>query len=67
MFENITCVCSYLRNHYERIFSDVLIMPAADAIQLVRAAIERNREIPAVLDAYGEFIDSPLGPLNCRI
>ena len=41
-------------------------MPAADAVQLVHAAIERNREIPAVLDAYGEFIDSPLGPLELQ-
>jgi Helicase HerA, central domain len=47
-------------------FSDVLIMPAADAVQLVHAAIEKNREIPAVLDAYGEFIDSPLGPLELQ-
>ena len=37
-------------------------MPQTDAIQLVRAAIDRNKEIPAVLDAYGEFVDSPIGP-----
>ena len=41
-------------------------MPATDAVQLVHAAIEKNRGIPAVLDAYGEFIDSPLGPLELQ-
>ena len=37
-------------------------MPQTDATQLVRSAIDRNKEIPAVLDAYGEFVDSPIGP-----
>jgi energy-coupling factor transporter ATP-binding protein EcfA2 len=41
-------------------------MPATDAVQLVHAAIERNREIPAVLDAFGEFVDSPIGPLELQ-
>ncbi len=59
-------VCPKLRNHDERKFPDVLIVPATDAVQLVHAAIERNREIPAILDAYGEFIDSPLGQLELQ-
>lgn len=41
-------------------------MPAADVVQLVHLAVERNREIPAVLDAYGEFVDSPIGPLELQ-
>ncbi len=41
-------------------------MPVPDAVQLVHIAIEKNREIPAVLDAYGEFIDSPIGPLELQ-
>lgn len=41
-------------------------MPQTDAAQLIRAAVERNKEIPAVLDAYGEFVDSPIGPLELQ-
>ncbi len=41
-------------------------MPQIDAVQLVRAALERNKEIPAVLDAYGEFVDSPIGQLELQ-
>lgn len=41
-------------------------MPQIDAAQLVRAALERNKEIPAVLDAYGEFVDSPIGQLELQ-
>lgn len=41
-------------------------MPTTDAVQLVHATLERNREIPAVLDAFGEFIDSPIGPLELQ-
>lgn len=41
-------------------------MPQIDTVQLVRAALERNREIPAILDAYGEFVDSPIGPLELQ-
>jgi energy-coupling factor transporter ATP-binding protein EcfA2 len=41
-------------------------MPAVDIVQLVRSAIESNKEIPAVLDAYGEFVDSPIGPLELQ-
>lgn len=39
-------------------------MPAVDVVQLVRSAVEKNREIPAMLDAYGEFVDSPIGALE---
>ena len=41
-------------------------MPQIDPVQLVRSALERNKEIPAVLDAYGEFVDSPIGPLELQ-
>jgi energy-coupling factor transporter ATP-binding protein EcfA2 len=41
-------------------------MPAVDTAQLVRSAIETNKEIPAVLDAYGEFVDGPIGPLELQ-
>lgn len=41
-------------------------MPAIDVVQLVHSSVERNREIPAVLDAYGEFLDSPIGPLELQ-
>ena len=41
-------------------------MPAIDLVQLVHSSVERNREIPAVLDAYGEFLDSPIGPLELQ-
>ncbi|MCL4519953.1 MAG: hypothetical protein M1587_12245, partial [Thaumarchaeota archaeon] len=37
-------------------------MPAIDVSQLVHSSVEKNREIPAMLDAYGEFVDSPIGP-----
>ena len=39
-------------------------MPAADIVQLIHSAVEKNREIPAMIDAYGEFVDSPIGPLE---
>ena len=41
-------------------------MPAIDLVQLVRSSIERNKGIPAVLDAYGQFVDSPIGPLELQ-
>ena len=41
-------------------------MPAIDIVQLVRSAVERNREIPAVLDAYSQFLDSPIGPIELK-
>jgi len=41
-------------------------MPTIDVVQLVRSSIERNREIPAVLDAYSQFLDSPIGPLELK-
>ena len=41
-------------------------MPAIDVVQLVHSSVERNREIPAMLDAYGEFLDSPIGPLELQ-
>ena len=28
--------------------------------------MERNREIPAVLDAYSQFLDSPIGPIELK-
>ncbi|MDG6994331.1 MAG: DUF87 domain-containing protein [Nitrososphaerota archaeon] len=39
-------------------------MPAVDIVQLIHSAVEKNREIPAMIDAYGEFVDSPIGPLE---
>ncbi len=39
-------------------------MPAPDLAQTVRAVIEKSKAIPAQLDAYGEFIDSPIGKLE---
>ncbi len=39
-------------------------MPAQDLTQLVHSAIEKNSGIPAMLDAYGEFAVSPIGPLE---
>ncbi len=39
-------------------------MPAADLAQTIRAAVQKNKEIPAVLDAYGEFVDSQIGPVE---
>jgi Helicase HerA, central domain len=41
-------------------------MPTVDLVQSVKSAIERNIGIPAVLDAYGEFVDSPIGPLELQ-
>ena len=41
-------------------------MPAPDVAQLVRSAIESNKEVPALLDAYGEFLDGPIGPLELQ-
>ncbi len=41
-------------------------MPAIDVLQLVRSACEKNREIPAVLDAYSQFLDSPIGPIEMK-
>jgi hypothetical protein len=41
-------------------------MPAADLTQLVRSSIERNSGIPAILDAYSEFVDSPIGALELQ-
>jgi hypothetical protein len=41
-------------------------MPALDLTQLVRSSIERNSGIPAILDAYSEFVDSPIGPLELQ-
>ena len=41
-------------------------MPAIDAVRLVRTSLERNREIPAVLDAYSQFLDSPIGPIELK-
>jgi hypothetical protein len=39
-------------------------LPAADLQQLVRSAVERNVAIPAQLDAYSQFLDSPIGELE---
>ena len=39
-------------------------MPAADLIQTVHGAVERNIGIPAMLDAYSQFVDSPIGELE---
>ncbi len=41
-------------------------MPAIDAVQLVRSSVEKNKDIPAVLDAYSQFVDSPIGPLELK-
>ena len=41
-------------------------MPAPDIVQLVRSAIKSKKEVPALLDAYGEFIDGPIGPLELQ-
>src|SRR5579872_6153926 len=41
-------------------------MPAADLNQLVRSAIDKNRSVPAILDAYSEFLDSPIGQLELQ-
>lgn len=41
-------------------------MPSIDVVQLVHGTVERNRGIPAVLDAYSEFLDSPIGPLELK-
>lgn len=41
-------------------------MPAIDVVQLVHSTVERNREIPAILDAYSEFLDSPIGQIELR-
>jgi energy-coupling factor transporter ATP-binding protein EcfA2 len=35
-------------------------------VQLVHSAIERNAGIPAMLDAYSEFVDNPIGPLELQ-
>ena len=35
-----------------------------DLVELVSSAVERNMGIPAMLDAYSEFVDSPIGPLE---
>jgi hypothetical protein len=39
-------------------------MPAIDLTQLIHSSIERNIGIPAILDAYSEFVDSPIGTLE---
>lgn len=39
-------------------------MPAADLVQTVRGAIEKNIGIPAMLDAYSQFVDNPIGTLE---
>ncbi|MGI0079312.1 MAG: helicase HerA domain-containing protein, partial [Nitrososphaerales archaeon] len=39
-------------------------MPAVNLIQIVRSAVERNIGIPAMLDAYSQFVDSPMGDLE---
>ena len=41
-------------------------MPAIDVVQLARSSVEKNREIPAVLDAYSQFLDSPIGPIELK-
>jgi hypothetical protein len=41
-------------------------MPTIDPTQLVHSAVESKREIPAILDAYGEFVDSPIGPMELQ-
>ncbi len=41
-------------------------MPAADLTQSIHVAVERSLGIPAVLDAYSEFLDNPIGPLELR-
>jgi ABC-type dipeptide/oligopeptide/nickel transport system ATPase component len=41
-------------------------LPAIDVVQLVHSTVERNREIPAVLDAYSEFLDSPIGQIELK-
>jgi hypothetical protein len=41
-------------------------MPAVDLTQLIRSSVERNSGIPAILDAYSEFVDSPIGPLELQ-
>lgn len=41
-------------------------MPAIDLNQLVRSAIQKNQSIPAVIDSYSEFLDSPIGPLELQ-
>ncbi len=41
-------------------------MPIADLADTISAAVQRNRGIPAMLDAYGEFADSPIGPLEVQ-
>jgi hypothetical protein len=41
-------------------------MPSVDLAQLVHSAVERNKVIPAILDAYSEFVDSPIGPLELQ-
>ena len=33
-------------------------------MQLIRSAIDKNKGIPAILDAYSEFVDTPIGPLE---
>jgi hypothetical protein len=41
-------------------------MPTVDLAQLVHSAVEKNKGIPAMLDAYSEFVDSPIGPLELQ-
>ncbi len=41
-------------------------MPTVDLAQLVHSAVDRNKGIPAMLDAYSEFVDSPIGPLELQ-
>ena len=36
----------------------------ADLTQTIRTAVQKNKEIPAVLDAYGEYVDSQIGPVE---
>ncbi len=41
-------------------------MPPADLVETIRTAVQKNREIPAILDAYGEFVDAQIGPLELQ-
>lgn len=39
-------------------------MPATDLLQTIKSAVEKNLGIPAILDAYSQFVDSPIGELE---
>jgi energy-coupling factor transporter ATP-binding protein EcfA2 len=41
-------------------------LPLADLQQLVHFAVDRYKEIPAQLDAYSEFVDSPISKLELQ-